>query len=399
MGRETRAWHPKFIEYMKFIANHPNYAGMPSSYKEDGSVRWVVTANSDIGRERMAWWDKKREHLGITKEKGCWAKVARAIHPTGKKPCQICGKEMRLDYVYPNKRGGFSPGAMSDVPDRFDGYHTYNICCRSKEDTGRHIENLMRYGQDRRAYENWAGGDWKAADWLMQVFRKHGISPDHIGPISLGFCHRPKFEVTSLKENIDKRNVLSYQDIQSLLTDERDGEQVISWHSKFLWDKTKNLVKNDDDAIVLSKIMRKNLHHILIILSDIKSDGFAQFLVKNFLHPEYAFYSIEFVNFNSETGKYDKMIKKPGNIKQYRNNAERFIRISLESLDQYQDKENRRVKKWKNREVDQLVESVLQRLRNDDKRGAIDYLHKALQKLADDALKEYLDMTSFHCAA
>ena len=393
MERQKRAWHPRFQEYMKFIVNHPNYAGMPHPYKDDGSIRWVVLANSDIGKERMAWWDKKRESLGIPREKGCWARVARAIHPTGKKPCQICGKEMSLDYVYPNKRGGLSPGAMSDVPDRFDGYHTYNICCRSIEDTGRHKENLMRYGQDRRAYENWAEGDWKAADWLMQVFRKHGLSPDHIGPLSLGFSHRPKFKVTSLKENIDKRNVMSYQDVQSLLVDEQNGEKVISWHSKFLWDKIKTLVKNDDGAMAFSKVMRKNLHYVLIILSDIKSNGFAQFLVKNFLHPEYAFCSIEFVNFDPKTGRYDRMIKKAGNIKQYRNNAERYIRISLESLDEYQDKENRRVKKWDDKEVDQLVQLMLQCLRIGNESGAIEYLNKALQKLADDGLNEYLSLT------
>jgi len=393
VARQKRTWHPKFVEYMKFIVAHPNYAGMPHPYKADGSIRWVVSANSDLGRQRMVWWDKKRESLGIPKEKGCWAKVARAIHPTGKKSCQICGKEMSLDYVYPNKRGSLSPGAMSDVPDRFDGYHTYNICCRSKEDTGRHKENLMRYGQDRRAYENWAEGDWKAADWLMQVFRKHKISPDHIGPLSLGFSHRPKFKVTSVKENIDKRNVMSYQDIQSLLADEQKGESVISWHSKFLWDKTKNLVKNDADAMALSKVMRKNLHHALIILSDIKSNSFAQFLVKNFLHPEHAFYSIEFANFDPKTGEYEKMIKNRGNIKQYRNNAARYIRISLESLDEYQGKENRRVKKWNNTEVDRLVESVLQCLRKGNESEAIKYLYEALEKLADDALREYLSLT------
>ena len=54
-------------------------------------------------------------------------------------------------------------------------------------DTELHL-TLTRYGQDRRVYENWADGDWKMADRLMSLFRKNGISADHIGPISLGFC-------------------------------------------------------------------------------------------------------------------------------------------------------------------------------------------------------------------
>lgn len=48
------------------------------------------------------------------------------------------------------------PGAMSNFPDRFDGFHTYNRCCRSKEDSGRSAENLKTYTKDRRAYEMWS---------------------------------------------------------------------------------------------------------------------------------------------------------------------------------------------------------------------------------------------------
>ena len=40
------------------------------------------------------------------------------------------------------------PGAMSNFPDRFDGFHSYNRCCRSTEDTGRSVENLKSYTKD-----------------------------------------------------------------------------------------------------------------------------------------------------------------------------------------------------------------------------------------------------------
>ena len=46
---------------------------------------------------------------------------------------------------------------------------------------------------------------------------------------------------------------------KEVLEDERKGEKVVSWHSKFLWDSLKNRIKNSDDALLLSKLMRKNM--------------------------------------------------------------------------------------------------------------------------------------------
>ena len=48
-------------------------------------------------------------------------------------------------YILENRLSRLSPGVMCNPPDRFDGFHTYNACCRSKEDTGRHKENLATY--------------------------------------------------------------------------------------------------------------------------------------------------------------------------------------------------------------------------------------------------------------
>ena len=45
-----------------------------------------------------------------------------------------------------------SPGAMSNFPDRYDGFHTYNRCCRALQDAGRSKENLKSYTRDRRAF-------------------------------------------------------------------------------------------------------------------------------------------------------------------------------------------------------------------------------------------------------
>jgi len=389
MARKNRNWHPNFQEYMKFIVNHPNYKGMPSPYKKDGSIRWVVPGKSRLGQERLQWWDTKREELGIDKE-GKWiSKVARAIHPTGEKPCQVCGRIMKLDYVYPNKKGTLSPGAMSNAPDRFDGFHSYNLCCRSKEDTGRHKENLQRYGEDRRAYEFWVDGDWKAASWLMQEFRKHGVSPDHIGPISLGFSHRPRFKPMTVSDNSAKGNRMTLKDVMSLIEDEKKGHIVISWHSKYIWDKLKNKVRTSEEALLLSKLMRRNMHYVLRILYLIHKKGYDHFLIRNFLHPEYARYSILFKNFNYKDGTFTKMTKIKGDKKQYLNNAQRYIRKSLESLERYSDKENRRIMDWESNKINKNIQNIFGLLKNKKESSAKELLMKTLYLLAEEAEEQF----------
>ncbi len=389
MVRKKRNWNPIFLKYMKFIANHPNYKGMPSPYKKDSSIRWVVAGKSQLGQERLKWWDKKREEIGIPKE-GKWiSKVAREIHPTGEKPCQVCGKVMKLDYIYKNKKRTLSPGAMSNAPDRFDGYHSYNLCCRSKEDTGRHHDNLQKYGEDRRAYEFWVDGDWKAASWLMQVFRKNKVSPDHIGPISLGFCHRPKFNPMTSSDNSAKNNRMSLQDVKYLIEDEDKGEIVVSWHSKYIWDKLKNKIESQEDALTLSKLMRKNMHYILKILYIIHKSGYDNFLIKNFLHPEYANYHISFENFNYSNGLFTKMIKIKGDKKQYSNNAKRYITKSLVYLEKYNSKNNRRVINLNDEKSSRNIDKILFLLKNKKEHRAKSILIETLEELANKAEIEF----------
>lgn len=387
--RIKRTWHKNFLTYMKFIVSHPNYTGMPEPYKADGSIRWVTSGKSEIGKKRLAWWDSKRKKLVIEKD-GPWiSKVARKIHPTGKKPCQICGKEMSLDYIYPNKRGSFSPGAMSNAPDRFEGYHTYNLCCRSTQDTGRHKDNLNRYGEDRRAYENWSDGDWKAASWLMKVFNKHKVSPDHIGPISLGFSHNPNFNPLTPAKNSAKNNRMTFADVKMLIELEKKDANIISWHSKYIWDLLKNKVKNNADALKLSKIMRQNMHQILMILAEISENGYDEFLVSNFLHPEYAYYSIEFKDFNPKNGSYQEMIKIKGDKKQYENNAKRYIRISLESLKAYQKVKNRNTRASNSKIVHDLLDKTLLMLKNKKHTEAKKNLYMVCSKISEELAKGF----------
>lgn len=386
--RKKRDWHQKFKQYMSFIVNHPNYKGMPFLYKNNGEIRWIVARSSEKGLARLGWWDKKREELGIPKD-GAWiSKTAKAIHPTGKKPCQICGKVMKLDYVYPNKKGGLSPGAMSNAPDRLDGFHSYNLCCRSKQDTGRHKSNLARYGEDRRAYENWVEGDWKAASWLMKEFQKHGVSPDHLGPISLGFKHMPKFRPLSRAANSARNNRMTFNDIKLLIKDEKK-EDVVSTHSKYIWDLLKNKVIDDMGALQISKLMRENMHCVLSIFSFLAENNYRDFLIKNFLHPKYSEYSIRFEAFDPKTGLYKRMIKTKGTKKQYRNNAERYIRISFKSLEQYSQKKNRNLKKWLNEDIEDALKEVVLYLQNGNENKALSQLLITFKVVAENLAKKF----------
>ena len=250
------------------------------------------------------------------------------------------------------------PGAMSNCPDRLDGFHSYNRCCRGEQDTGRHISNLARYGEDRRAYENWADGDWKAASWLMKVFNKHGVSADHIGPISLGFCHRPVFQPMTKQENSSKGNRLTYADCQKLKQDEAKGEKVISWHSAPLWNRLKVAIKNDNDALEASKYMRRNMHYILTILANLNKLGFGQF-IESFLNTEYAYYSIDFIGFDPQTGTYQQINKVRGDITQYSRNAERYKKIAFAQLDEYLSKDNRKVSELNDDKLKEILNRIV----------------------------------------
>jgi hypothetical protein len=412
--RTKRNWDSSFQQYMEFIVKHPNYKGMPEPFKEDGSIRWIVAGKSPIGQAREKWWDNQRSLLKIEKKPGWKALVARKIHPLGEKPCQVCGKVMKLNYTYPNKTCPYKkstneecdkeqcdlfqqqhacphlgPGVMSDCPDRFDGFHTYNRCCRSVQDTGRHSDNLSRYGEDRRAYEFWSEGDWKAASWLMQEFRKNGISPDHIGPISLGFCHRPRFSPMTRGQNSAKGNRLTLDDVKSLIEDERRGDQIVSSHTKPLWDKLKNLVQTDEDAKMISNLMRSNLHKIMTTFSMIAENGHKEFLIKFFLHPEYALFQHEFVDFCPSTGAFSKILTTKATRTEHRRNAERYIRKSFEALELYKTKDNRHAFFAMNQATREIFDKIMECLSlKDFEKGRI-LLDRIFGLFAEEALKTF----------
>jgi Alw26I/Eco31I/Esp3I family type II restriction endonuclease len=450
--RTKRTYSVEFLEYQKFIVNHPNYSTLPNKQNAKKETTWVKVGDKD----REKWWDQKKEELGVIDR----ASVARAIHPpelNGYKPCQICGELKSINYVYPQSRiitklnDAFSPisfseyeeelhqiadvveavfqndglrklaqilglkttfqnanelvieakknhrilspGVMSNAPDRLDGFHTYNACCRKEQDTGRHKTNLARYQTDRRAYENWADGDWRAADRLMGQFQaskqqvpcpKCGdiakMTPDHIGPVSLGFTHRMKFHPMCTRCNSSKNNRLTFDDVRALVNDESQGEQIISWHSRFLWDKLKNQITSDEEAVLASKVMRQNLHDVLTVLSFLEDKGQQKYL-ERFLNPQFAYYDYYFSFFDPATGKFEanKFAVISANTKSL---ASRYVRISFESLKEYSTKLNRKSKDIVASSMPSYIESVLSFAKESNTKKADDVLFELLSKIA-----------------
>ena len=260
---------------------------------------------------------------------------------------------LNSEYI-PKEPSTLSPGAMSNAPDRFDGFHSFNRCCRGKADTGRSPSNLKSYTTDRRVFEYWTEGNWIASDRLMGLVRTElnneatadgGKGPptaDHIGPISLGFCHRPEFKLLSKEANSAKNNRMSLEDVLHLIQREKEGIVVASWYATPLWNLRKKDVLNDEQALRLSKMLRDNQRHAMKILSIMFDNERFAFLIY-LLELEYSNYNFEFTNLRAENfiTKFDELIVKPRTTKYSNEQKARRIRIGFEALKDYMQKNNR----------------------------------------------------------
>lgn len=420
MATDEKQWHPQFLEYMEKIVDHPNYKGLAIKKKPDGSYAWIATAKSKIGQQRIHWCANKATELGFTVNNkiypGMYADVMLAIHPTKRKVCQICGREMSLYYHYPNanflkslnkafhcnfsecdhigniwdellnrgiqkidlatfliKKGNLDlnaqtankdeiidaleyacrkgdkkclgPGAMSNFPDRFDGFHTYNRCCRAAQDKGRSKENLKSYTKDRRAYEYWSDGNIHAANQFMGSSFFDGTSADHIGPISLGFVHDPHYlQPMPSGDNSSKRDRLQIVDIESIIeTENRTGIYPMSWQSKLIWNFIRaNYTTNPEKVpTVYRDALKQNMANfmfiLLIILENCPNKG-EDFLVSAFLEPNYDYFKYSYT-FNKKGEIIDKTDRHYTDRNQYETN--RYRRIAIEAVYDYSEKDNR----------------------------------------------------------
>jgi len=269
---------------------------------------------------------------------------------------------IETEYV-PREPRTLSPGAMANPPDRFDGFHSFNECCRGVADTGRHVSNLRAYITDRRVFEYWVEGDWIAADRLYGELRKRASNEtclnlisetdditlhagschvDHIGPISLGFMHRPEFQFLCGSCNSAKNNRMLLSDVLYLLKVEQKGEQVVSWYARRVWDARKLDVTNRETAERLSKLMRDNRHTFMSIMRRIADAGHVTFLA-SLINLEAADYNVRFVNLRIEGHRsiFDQMRSTRRSTRYATEQKVRHVRVALEALHDYFQKPSR----------------------------------------------------------
>ena len=134
--------------------------------------------------------------------------------------------------------------------------------------------------------------------------------------------------------------------------------------------------------------MRAHLHNVLTLLSMIKNAGFQEFLT-GYLHPEHSFFDYKFNNFDPLKINGVVVREKKLDSKNRQKNAKRYIRIALESLDDYQAKKNRRVQKWISSEVDEKLEILFSFLRKKQYKKASDLLISIIECLSDLALSQF----------
>lgn len=237
------------------------------------------------------------------------------------------------------------PGAMSNFPDRYDGFHTYNRCCRAIQDKGRSKENLKSYTKDRRAYEYWSDGNIHSANQFMGSSFFDGTSADHIGPISLGFVHDSRYlQPMPSGDNSSKRDRLQIVDIETIIeTEKRTGIYPISWQSKLIWEFIKSNYSKHPDKVptfyrdALKQNMANFMYILRTILEKCPNNG-EDFLVNAFLAPNYKYFNYSY-KFNDKGEIVSQEPRHYTDRNQYE--TDRYKRIAIESVYNYSDKDNR----------------------------------------------------------
>jgi Alw26I/Eco31I/Esp3I family type II restriction endonuclease len=283
-----------------------------------------------------------------------------------------------LDAEYiPSEPSLLGPGAMSNAPDRFDGFHSFNRCCRGTADPGRHKLNMQSYATDRRAFEYWVDGDWVAANRLMGLVRSDGAlrqeacfnghpgpcSADHIGPISLGFAHRPEFLLLCTACNSSKNNRMYAHDVEHLIRVEAAGEKVASWYSQALWDARKGSVDSNEMALRLSKVLRDNRHTVMDLLYRIEQAGHYVFLTSR-LELSRADHSPTFENLRAggHITRYDSITQVSRENTYVLEQKARRLRVAFEALEDYHSKPTRNSFIISTPEIEQSVQEALDML-------------------------------------
>lgn len=340
---------------MSLYYHYPNANLLKSILKRFGVEYTDIDHISDI------WADLV--HKGFSEESIIDFFVSKADLRIDKK---YATKESVIDALEKACRTGdkklLGPGAMSNFPDRFDGFHTYNRCCRAEQDKGRSKENLKSYTKDRRAYEYWSDGNVHAANQFMGSDFFNGVSADHIGPISLGFVHDPHYlQPMPGSDNSSKRDRLQYDDIEKIIeTYSRTGIYPMSWQSRLLWEYIKANYETHRDyiSIIYRDALKQNMSNYMFVLWYILENTHQKgedILEKAFLALHYADFDYSY-QFN-ELGEIVQRLPRHFTDRNDKE-CERYKRIAVESIYDYNDKANRNLKPFLTSDEMQQLDSI-----------------------------------------
>lgn len=294
--------------------------------------------------------------------------------------CEYLCREKEKKYL--------SPGAMSNFPDRFDGFHTYNICCRSSQDTGRSKENLKSYTKDRRAYEYWSDGNIHAANQFMGSTYFKGYSADHIGAISLGFVHDPRYLVKmTTSDNSTKRDRLTLIDVLNIINRYKATKiYPMSWFSKIVWEYILNNYNNHPNLIETEyrQMLKQNMYNFMYCLGYIINKTGKK--GKSFLKKNYIDTKKEYFNKSYNFDEQGNIISCQDRHFTERNKDEfiRYERIAFDSISEYLSKENRHLHFTGSEKIikmlDKLCVNILSNKENEYLKSEFEEIIIAIQK-------------------
>lgn len=285
------------------------------------------------------------------------------------------------------------PGAMSNFPDRYDGFHTYNRCCRSTEDKGRSRENLKTYGKDRRAYEYFSDGNIHAADRFMNSKFFEGKSADHIIPVSLGGVHDSHYlQPMPTGDNSSKRDRLVKDDVLKAIEIEKTSKQkAVSWFVSDLWEFLKKNVHSfsQTDFENFRVCLKQNMTDFLNVLCKIKeldNEIGIHFITEMLIKPKHKYFEIDY-EFNAD-GSYKE--KERHITERASEEFERMKRISLDSLDEYKSKDNRNMNSDFIPEEEQSISEICNKIQSNDSKMAFTLLENLMKGIQKRQLKAFL---------
>ncbi|MFZ1301837.1 MAG: hypothetical protein WAQ27_04680 [Candidatus Microsaccharimonas sp.] len=283
------------------------------------------------------------------------------------------------------------PGAMSNFPDRYDGFHTYNRCHRSLEDKGRSALNMKTYNRDRRAYELWSDGNIMAANQFMGSAYFVGQSADHVGPISLGFVHDPRYlRRMSSSDNSTKRDRLTKEAVDEIVEIQKiTGVYPMSWYVSALWDYiAANYTRHEELVPTLYRQLLKqgvtNYMHILNAIINAGPKG-VDFLVASLIAPKEADFKFNYTF--DDLGNITA--KTPRNITdRARFEFSRFTRIALQAVIDYNQKDNRHQSQDLTGDEIGKLTTIITQILSDDSAAAL----RGLQALVNDTQRRAISL-------